>query len=207
MTERKDFTPFQKAILVMDEEKLRQCGQVLEYWAQQMLGSADTSEGADAGEAPTELRPRFEPLLGVGERVEQLTAALDKHSRVFDEDFQEENDLYPEDFYDSEEPWPQPAPAARQAAALVPSEDTHDCSREIVVAAATVLNEWATRMLGFADGVTDDNLREQLQELAGLHDRVYELAEDLYQATGFNFYLWRDGRRIADKDDNNGNEG
>lgn len=201
MTERKDFTPFQKAILIMDEEKLRQCGQALEYWAQQMLA------GPDAGDTPAALRPRFQPLRGIDERVAQLTAALDKHSRVFDEDFQDENDLYPEDFYDRDEPWPQLPPAARQAAALVPSEDTHDCSQEIVVAAATVLNEWAARMLGFAEGVTDDNLRGQLQEFVGLNQQVDQLAADLRQATGFNFYLWRDGRRIADKDDNNGNQG
>ena len=61
-------------------------------------------------------------------------------------------------------------------------------------------------MLGFAEGVTDDNLRDQLQEFVGLNQRVDELAEDLYQATGFNFYTWRDGRRIADRDDSNGNE-
>ena len=89
----------------------------------------------------------------------------------------------------------------------MPAEDKHDCSQEIVVAAATVLDEWATRMLGYAEGVTDDNLRGQLQEFVGLNQQMDELAEDLRQATGFNFYLWRDGRRIADRDDSNGNPG
>lgn len=192
MTEHKDFTPFQKAILVMDEEKLWHCGKALEYWADQML------EGPDAGEAPAVLHPRFEPLLGIEERVAKLTAALDQHSRVFDEDFQEENGLCPEDFWDGPEPWPQPAPEARQAAALVPAEDKHDCSQEIVVAAA-VLDEWAARMLGYPEGVTDDNLRGQLQEFVGLRQRVDQLAEDLCQATGFEFYAWRDGRYIAQR--------
>ena len=65
--------------------------------------------------------------------------------------------------------------------------------REIVVAAA--LNEWAARMLGYPEGVTDGNRRGQLQEFVGLNQQMDELAEDLRQATGFNFYLWRDGRR------------
>lgn len=54
-------------------------------------------------------------------------------------------------------------------------------------------------MLGYPEGVTDDNLRGQLQEFVGLRQRVDQLAEDLCQATGFEFYAWRDGRYIAQR--------